>query len=190
MSATKLRVAEGADKGRVWLLTRTRAGLVLRDQDGDVVQTMDAGTVSQRFRFPSFWFSILHITIKGEGATEYLFEAKKEKIARVKSLIAECVEQNPDAAAAVMRKRGWRDLIYGSGSFLFGLVVTVAILAGSGDRKPEHGGSGGAVMVPGGFIVVGVGQGLLGAYWLYRAATVPRSADDEPEDVPEFEEVE
>jgi hypothetical protein len=173
MESVRLICATSGSEGERWLLKRIRKGLVLLDEDDNVVALIPTGEVSTRIHFPSFWLSRAHITIEVDGA-QFLFQPTAKAREKVNALIEDCEDADPAATAASYRSKAWRDLLIGTGSFLLGSIVTCLSFALA---EPN-----GKFIALTGFIVVGLVEIVRGIYFALKASQLRQAAERDDED--------
>src|SRR5690242_5379515 len=79
-------------------LRATDDGLVLYDDEGEVVTEIPNADVPLRIKFPSFWASIRNLIILDDQNCPLEFQPDPKSVARVRKLIDECLCRDPERA--------------------------------------------------------------------------------------------
>jgi hypothetical protein len=174
MENVRMTFATKPHMGERWILERTRKGLVLLDEDDEVVTSIPSAQAGLRIHFPSFWGSNSFLVVVGKNGDRYSFEAKKKAIDIVRDLVEDCADANPAATAAAFRAKAKRDLLVGAGSFILGVVLTcLSFMFASSNGK---------FMVTTGLLLVGLFEIGRGIYFANKASHYRQKADDDVED--------
>jgi hypothetical protein len=175
MESVRLTCATKPNVGEKWLLERRRKGLLLLDGDEKVVTSIPAGEAGLRILFPSFWASRAKLVITGDRGKLLLFEPGKKTVAKIRGLVEDCIEADPEAAAAAYTSKAIRDLLIGGGSVVLGLIVTAASFIFA---APD-----GKFYVMTGLLGVGLVEIIRGIYFSIKASRLSQLAEsDEEED--------
>jgi hypothetical protein len=135
--------------------------LLLCDGMNKVVASMPASEANQHIQLPSFWSS-RYIVIKSDAGETLCFDPNPKVVGRLRELLDDSADRDPDATAAAMQRRGIRDLAIGGGLFLLGVAVTIGSFAAAGP--------GGTYVITTGLIVGGLVEMIRGIIWLARAS--------------------
>jgi len=173
MNSVRLTCANKPYTGEKWLLKRTRKGLVLLDEDENVMSSIPAGEAGLRISFPSFWASRVNLVVTIRSGEEFQFEPRKKEIGQVRTLVEDCSEADPEATAAAYRSKATRDLLIGTGSFVLGVIVT----CGSFFLAAPNG----KFVVMGGLLGVGLFEIVRGIYFAIKASEHSRLAEADQE---------
>jgi hypothetical protein len=170
MTPIKLTYALKPHLGEEWELRRTDQGFELRDANGQVAVIVPAADASHRIRFPSFWASVTFLEVRTPDDHPHCFKPEKETVTQVRAAVDEALGQNPDEAAAVLRKKAVRNLSIGLLCLVAGAAISIATFLhavaqpGGGTYVVTTGLFGGAVW--------GIASGL---YWYSKAGKIGRS---------------
>ena len=93
MNSVRLTCATKPHVSETWLLKRGRKGLVLLDEDEQVVTSIPAGEASLRILFPSFWASRKYLVISGKNGENFLFEPRQKALANIRTLVDDCARK-------------------------------------------------------------------------------------------------
>jgi hypothetical protein len=174
MDSARLIYATKPHAGERWILERTRKGLVLLDEDEEVVTSIPTAEAGLRIRFPSFWASNKYLVVVGKKGEQFPFEPKPKALDIVRDLVADCADADPAATAAAFKAKAKRDLLIGGGSFLLGVVITcLSFMFPSSNGK--------FVMMTG-LIFVGLLEIGRGIYFANKASQLGRVRDDDYDD--------
>ncbi len=156
--------------GAIWHLDRDEDGLVLCDENDNVVLSMTAAEAITRIHMPSFWAS-RYIVIDPDRGEILTFEPKPKSVSQLRELLEECRDEDPGATAAVIRHKATRDLLIGGGALLLGVVVTAVSFATAAP--------GGTFLVMTGLLGVGVFKIIRGIYGMAKAGNQARRVNDQ-----------
>ena len=169
METTKIRIPLICTLSRYheqrWWLGRVKDQVVLWDARRVAVLDFPAREVATRIRVGSE-----DISVTDTDGTEYLFHASDTAVSQVKTFIDDCALMNPGAAVATLRRAGVRDLAVGVASMLVGVGVLAVILT----RFEADG----VLIVPTGFLGVGLVEVFRGAAELGRASALKKRWDE------------
>jgi hypothetical protein len=174
MESARLIYATKPHTGERWILERTRKGLVLLDDDDEVVTSIPTGEAGLRIRFPSFWASNKFLVVVGKKGELFLFEPKPKALDIVRDLVEDCADADPAATAAAFKAKAKRDLLIGGGSFLLGVILTcLSFMFASSNGK---------FLVMTGFLFVGLFEIGRGIYFANKASQFRRAGEDDHDD--------
>ena len=171
MKPVRLIFAVAPHQGETVYLEKTSKGLVVRDEDGEVVTKIPNGEVSTRVHFPSFWASVSFLMLEKEDGTPLQFQPKPKTLAAVRKLVEACINTDPRATAATYRRKAIRDFIVGTVTLVLGAVITVAMYLVAPPR--------GTFILMTGLLVAGLAEIIRAIYFGFKAVQHARAA---PED--------
>ena len=177
MDSVRLTCATKPHVGEKWLLKRTRKGLLLLDEEENKILLIPAGEANLRIHLPSFWAS-RYLVIDAEDEP-LLFEPNQKAMAKVRALIEDCADTDPEATAAAYWKKAIRDLLIGGGSFLLGMIITCAsFFIAAPDEK---------FYVMTGLLLVGLVEIIRGIYYAIKSNQYSRMMATDEEEAEEDE---
>jgi hypothetical protein len=117
-------VEKDARKG-LWLLTLGKRRIVLSDPRRMEVTSFDAAGAEERFKLPSFWFSIKHLGVVTDKGEVLWFRPDKEAVRGVRTYLDQSLGARGPEAIRTQRLRGWLYLLGGVGLFVGGVVFII-----------------------------------------------------------------